>query len=88
LVGAGEGNRTLMTSESENRELAGARQLPAERQRSREVVTVAGSGGWLEGDGVAECFELAYVVALASFGIDALGVVVGAEIVEPGVGVR
>ena len=45
------------------------------------------SGGGLEGDGVAEGFEPADVVLLAAFGVDALGVVAGSEVVEAGVGV-
>jgi len=39
----------------------------------------SGRGG--EGDGVAERFELSDVVAGAAFGVDAPGVVVGAEVV-------
>jgi hypothetical protein len=46
------------------------------------------SGGGLEGDGVAEGFELADVVLLAAFGVDAFGIVAGSEVVEAGVGVR
>jgi len=65
-------------------ELVGRRQLPAERERSREEWAV-GSGGGLEGDGVAEGFELADVVVLAAFGVDAGGVEPGAEVVEAGV---
>ena len=42
------------------------------------------SGGWREGDGVAEGLELADVAALAAFGIDAGGVVTGAEVMEDG----
>jgi hypothetical protein len=57
-------------------ELRGARQRPAERQRSR-VRGAGGSGGWFEGDLVAEGFELADVSFLAAFGVDA-GVVVAA----------
>jgi hypothetical protein len=68
-------------------ELVGRRQLPAERQRSREEWAV-GSGAGLEGDGVAEGFELADVVVLAPFGVDAVGVEPGAEVVESGVWVR
>jgi len=51
-------------------------------------VFLAGSGSigvWLgrggESDGVAERFELSDVVAGAAFGVDAAGVVVGAEVV-------
>ena len=45
---------------------------------------VPGSGCGFEGDAVAECFELADVVAFLCVGVD---VVVGAEVMEPGVGV-
>src|SRR5512133_3841892 len=45
------------------------------------------SGGWLEGDLVAERFELAHQVAGLAGGVDAVGVVVGAEVVEAGGGV-
>ena len=44
-------------------------------------------GGGFEGDAVAECFELADVVASFGVGVDVAVVVVGAELVEPGVGV-
>src|SRR5215472_12472274 len=62
------------------------------RASTRRSVSVAGfcgagSGGGLEGDGVAEGFELADVVALAAFGVDAAGVVAGPEVAELGVGV-
>jgi hypothetical protein len=50
-------------------------------QRSR-VEWAVGSDGGLEGDGVAEGFELADVVALAAFGVDAGGVEPRAEVVE------
>jgi hypothetical protein len=39
----------------------------------------------LEGDRVAEGFELADVASFAAFGVDAGGVEVGAEVVEAGV---
>jgi hypothetical protein len=39
----------------------------------------------MEGDGIAEGFELADVIALASFGVDAHRVVVRAEVVVAGV---
>ena len=55
-------------------ELLDVRQLPAERQRSRVSGRGGGSGGGLEGDGVAEGFELADVAALAAFGVDAGGI--------------
>lgn len=45
------------------------------------------SGGWFEGDGVAEGFQPADVAALAVFGVDAGGVVAGAQVVEAGGGV-
>ena len=45
------------------------------------------SGGGLEGDAVAECFELADVVVLSGVGVEVAVVVVGAEFVESGVGV-
>src|SRR6266568_1559319 len=62
------------------------RQHPAERQRSR--VKVAGrSGRRGEGDGVAEGFELADVVAGGAVFADALVVVAGAEVVVAGGGV-
>ena len=54
-------------------ELPGARQRPAERQRSRAGWS-GNSGGGLEGDGVAERFELADVVTLAAVRVDAAGV--------------
>ena len=47
-----------------------------------------GSGGGVKGDLVAEGFELADVVALAAFGVDAGGVVAGAEVAELGGRVR
>src|SRR5258705_3094471 len=53
--------------------------------RLDSAVTVlgwVGSGCGLEGDGVAEGFELADVASFAAFGVDAGGVEVGAEIVE------
>ena len=43
--------------------------------------------GEVEGDAVAEGFELADVVAFAAFGVGAAEVEAGAEIVEAGVGV-
>jgi hypothetical protein len=46
------------------------------------------SGGGLEGDGVAEGFELADVVALFVFGVDAGVGEAGAEVTEAGGGVR
>ena len=67
-------------------ELLGARQRPAERQRSR-VQGTGGSGGWFEGDLVAEGFELADVSLLAAFGVDAGVVVVAAEVGVAGAGV-
>src|SRR3712207_49219 len=45
------------------------------------------SGGGFEGDVVAECFELADVVASFGVGVDVAVVVVGAGVVEAGVGV-
>ena len=66
-------------------ELPGARQRPAEFWRSR-VRAGGGSGGGLEGDGVAEGFELADVAALAPFGVDTGGVEARAEVVKLGVG--
>jgi hypothetical protein len=47
----------------------------------------AGLGGGLQGDGVAERFELADVVALGALGVDAGVVEAGAQVLEPGVGV-
>jgi hypothetical protein len=47
----------------------------------------AGSGGGFEGDFVAECFELADVVAFGAFGTDTGVVEAGAEVVEAGGGV-
>jgi hypothetical protein len=44
-------------------------------------------GGGFEGDAVAEGFELSDVVALLGVGVDVSVVVVGAELVESGVGV-
>ena len=46
-----------------------------------------GSGGGLEGDAVAHAPQLGDVVAGSAFGVDAAGVVVGAEVVEAGGGV-
>ena len=48
---------------------------------------VRGSGDGFEGDLVAEGFELSDVVALLVVGVDAPVEVVGAEVVESGVGV-
>src|SRR5258705_2119153 len=48
---------------------------------------VGGSGGGFEGDSVAQGGELGDVVAHAAFDVDAAGVVVGSEIMEPGEGV-
>ena len=47
-----------------------------------------GSGGWGEGDGVPECFQLPDVVAGLAAGVGAAGVVAGAEVVvaDGGVG--
>jgi hypothetical protein len=50
-------------------------------------VCVVGSGCLGEGDGVAEGFELADVAAGLALGVDAGGVVGGAEFAEPGGGV-
>ena len=63
----------------------GVRQLPAERQRSREVVALVRRR--VKGDFVAEGFELADVAALAAFGVDAGGVKPWAQVVEAGFGV-
>src|SRR5512132_518362 len=60
----------------------------ASASRRRPNTTALGLGGGFEGDLVAERFELADVVALAAFGVDAGVVEVGAEVVEAGVGVR
>ena len=68
-------------------ELLGARQRPAERL-AEPGCRAGGSGGGLEGDGVAEGLELADVVLLAAFGVDAFGVVAGSEVLESGLGVR
>jgi hypothetical protein len=46
-----------------------------------------GSGRGFEGDLVAECLELADVVASFGLGVDVAVVVIGAELVEAGVGV-
>ena len=64
----------------------GARQRPAERLA--EPGFRGGGAGGLNGDGVAEGFELADVVVLASLGVDAIGVVAGTEVVEAGIRVR
>jgi hypothetical protein len=68
-------------------ELVGARQRPAERPSGAGFLGRWSAGG-LNGDGVAEGFELADVVVLAALGVDALGVVAGAEVLEAGTGVR
>src|ERR1700741_1774359 len=57
------------------------------RSRVRLRDCVVGSGGGFEGDPVAEGGELGDVVADASLGDDAVGVVIGAEVVEAGGGV-
>src|SRR4029077_16559144 len=44
-------------------------------------------GGGFEGDVVAECFESSDVAAFLGGGRDSSVVVVGSEVVEPGVGV-
>jgi len=41
------------------------------------------SGGGLEGDVVAECLELVHEVAGLAVAVDAAGVVVGTQVVEP-----
>ena len=46
-----------------------------------------GSGGWFDGDLVAEGFELVDVGALASFGVDAFVEEVAAQVVVAGIGV-
>src|SRR5215470_818534 len=48
----------------------------------------SGSGGRLDSDFVAEGFELADVVALAAFGVDAQVVIVRPEVAVCGAGVR
>ena len=55
-------------------------------ERSRVVWRVL-SGGAFEDDGVAQGFELADVVAAAALGVDAAGVVPGAEVGVAGLGV-
>src|SRR5512132_629469 len=59
----------------------------ASASRRRPNTTALGLGGGLEGDLVAERFELADMVALGALRVDA-GVVAGAQVVEAGVGVR
>ena len=49
--------------------------------------SVRRSGGGLQGDSVAECFELAEVVALLALSVDAGVVEAGAKIMEAGGGV-
>src|SRR6202007_13858 len=56
------------------------------RSRVRWRDCVVGSGGGFEGDPVAEGGELGDVVADASLGDDAVGVVIGAEVGEGGGG--
>ncbi len=46
-----------------------------------------GSGGGFEGDAVAHRHQLRDVVACSAFGVDPGGVVIGAEVAEPGGGV-
>src|SRR5215813_13687327 len=67
-------------------ELVGARQRPAERQRSRAGLALW-SGRGLQGDLVAEGFELADVVALAALGVDPSVVEVAAQVGVAGGGV-
>jgi hypothetical protein len=50
------------------------------------MVLPVGSGGRLQGDGVAEGLQLADVVALVAVGVDVAVVEVGTEIVETSVG--
>src|ERR1035438_5637608 len=45
------------------------------------LLAVPWSGGWLEADGVAECFELGDQAADFPFGVQAAGEVIGAELV-------
>jgi hypothetical protein len=45
------------------------------------------SGGGFEGDSVTEGLEPSDVGALLGFGVDVSGVVVGAEVVEVGLGI-
>jgi hypothetical protein len=84
--GAPSATRTRPTANPKIGELPGVRQHPAERQRSRVRVESRLCGG-VEGDLVAEGFELADVVALAAFGVDAGGVVAGSEVAELGIGI-
>jgi hypothetical protein len=67
-------------------QLLGARQFPAERSGAGWG-WCGGSGGAFEDDCVAECFELADVVAAAAVGVGAAGVEVWAEVGVAGVGV-
>src|SRR5215469_9857660 len=66
-------------------QLLGRRQQPAERSGAGWGFAAAGSGGGFEGDLVAEGFELADVVALAAFGVDAGVVEVAAQVGVAGV---
>src|SRR5829696_6416765 len=59
----------------------------AQRSRVQSGWMGAGSGGGLEGDLVAEGFELADVVALGAVGVDAGVVEAGAQVTEAGGGV-
>src|SRR5215218_8371772 len=71
--------------------VSGQAAAPGVAQRSRVVSVRSGwrrvSGGGFEGDFVAECLELADVVALGAVSVAASVVEAGAEIVEAGVGV-
>src|SRR5256886_17464589 len=67
-------------------ELAGARQYPAQRQRSR-VQLGRWSGGGFEGDFVAEGFELVDVGSFPAFGVDALLEEARSEVGVAGLGV-
>src|SRR6266516_7071214 len=68
-------------------DLSGARGVAGGAGSGSAGDLARGSGGGGEGDGVAECFELADVVAGLAASVDAAGVVAGAQVGEAGGGV-
>jgi len=88
---AGIGRARPAASSKKGGEWAG-RSIPAERSGagmgcSGEVECLGGSGSGLQGDFVAEGFELADVVALLTFWVDPGVVVAGSQVVVTGFGI-